>query len=98
MKTSVRTPRSVMEARHKGPARKPSVSGFPRRYPIGAELLPTGGVHFRVWAPKCERVELQLSEGAEFSSAASTLLEMQREEHGHFSVSVPKASAGMRYR
>jgi len=69
-----------------------------RRYPIGAEVLPNGGVHFRVWAPKCERVELQLSEGAEFSSATNKLVEMKHEEQGYFSVFVPKSSAGMLYK
>jgi maltooligosyltrehalose trehalohydrolase len=98
MKTSIRAPRSVTEARHKGSSPKPPLSGIPRRYPIGAEMLPSGGAHFRVWAPKCERVELQLSEGAKISSGASKLIEMKQEEHGYFSVSAPKTSVGMRYK
>jgi len=61
-------------------------------------MLPAGGVHFRVWAPKSERVELQLSEGAEFSSASTKLVEMKQEEQGYFSASVPKATAGMLYK
>ena len=28
----------------------------PRRYPVGAELSPDGGVHVRVWAPVRKRV------------------------------------------
>jgi 1,4-alpha-glucan branching enzyme len=29
-----------------------------RRLPVGAEALPGGGVHFRVWAPRRRRVEV----------------------------------------
>ena len=29
-----------------------------RRYPVGAEVSPDGGVHFRVWAPSRKRVRL----------------------------------------
>jgi maltooligosyltrehalose trehalohydrolase len=39
-----------------------------------------------------------MSEGAEFSSTTSTLVEMKREEQGYFSVYVPKASAGTLYK
>jgi hypothetical protein len=31
-----------------------------RRYPIGAELIGPDEVHFRVWAPKAQRVDLVL--------------------------------------
>ena len=37
-----------------------SSAGIKRRLPIGAEALPTGGVHFRVWTPRCGRVEVVL--------------------------------------
>src|SRR5262249_25961076 len=73
-------------------------SDYVRRYPIGAEVMPKGGVHFRVWAPKSEGVQIQLSEGLQFSSGADKLLEMEAEEGGYFSVHVPKASAGMLYK
>ncbi|HEY4593275.1 MAG TPA: hypothetical protein VIJ61_12755, partial [Thermoanaerobaculia bacterium] len=33
----------------------------PRRLPVGAEIAP-GGVHFRVWAPRCEKVEVVFEE------------------------------------
>lgn len=29
-----------------------------RRFPVGPEVLPAGGTHFRVWAPSCRRVEV----------------------------------------
>jgi 1,4-alpha-glucan branching enzyme len=35
---------------------------FSRRLPVGAEILPEGGVHFRVWAPDRKKVEVLLEE------------------------------------
>ncbi len=37
--------------------------GWTRRLPIGAEVLPSGGVHFRVWAPRQRTVEVVLQAG-----------------------------------
>ena len=39
-----------------------------RQLPIGAEALPEGGVHFRVWAPRCRRVEVVIEGGRGCSS------------------------------
>jgi maltooligosyltrehalose trehalohydrolase len=64
-----------------------------RRLPIGAEVLPGGGVHFRVWAPHRRRVEVVTeSEGAE----ASTVL--RAEDGGYFSGLAVQAGAGTLYR
>jgi maltooligosyltrehalose trehalohydrolase len=60
-----------------------------RRLPLGAEILPTGGVHFRVWAPRREHVDVQIGE-------ARTPL--QRDGDGYFAGVVPHASAGTRYK
>src|SRR5262249_22070617 len=98
MKTSPPISRSRRGAKRKESQAISSGSDYVRRYPIGAEVMPNGGVHFRVWAPKCERVELVLSEGAEFSPTTSKLVEMKQEEQGYFSVFVPKLSAGMLYK
>ena len=69
-----------------------------RRLPVGAEVQPDGGVHFRVWAPKRMRVEVVLLSGPgahqENSPAA---VELNREEHGYFSALVPQAAAGTIY-
>ena len=35
-----------------------------RRLPIGAEVLGDGEVHFRVWAPRSQRVEVIIGGGA----------------------------------
>src|SRR5690349_21332183 len=37
-----------------------------RRLPVGAEVLPEGGAHFRVWAPRRRRVAIVLERGGEF--------------------------------
>ena len=33
-----------------------------RRLPVGAEVQASGGVHFRVWAPRRKRVEIMLEQ------------------------------------
>jgi maltooligosyltrehalose trehalohydrolase len=78
-----------------------------RRLPIGAELGPGDGTHFRVWAPKRRRVEVVVepapaptgipaSAGAGDRVASSSAL--RPEEGGHFSGLVPGVGAGARYR
>jgi maltooligosyltrehalose trehalohydrolase len=66
-----------------------------RRLPIGAEVVDGGGggggVHFRVWAPKRDRVEV-ITAGC----AASLTRETDRE--GYFSGLVESARAGDRYK
>jgi maltooligosyltrehalose trehalohydrolase len=42
--------------------RRPGSPPAWRRLPVGAELAPKGGVHFRVWAPRAERVSVQLGD------------------------------------
>ena len=60
-----------------------------RRLPIGAEVAPSGGVHFRVWAPKRRRVEVE-SDGA--------FTELERDAHGYFAGLVPGLANGSRYK
>ncbi|HEV3444979.1 MAG TPA: malto-oligosyltrehalose trehalohydrolase [Gemmataceae bacterium] len=66
-----------------------------RRLPIGAEALPQGGVAFRVWAPRCQRVQV-VFEGD--SSSRGGGLELSRESNGYFSGFAAAAKAGDRYR
>ncbi len=61
-----------------------------RRYPIGAEVQPGGGTHFRVCAPKRRRVEVAIEGG----DAA----ELIRDERGYFSGLAEHAAHGTRYR
>ncbi|MBI4527888.1 MAG: malto-oligosyltrehalose trehalohydrolase [Deltaproteobacteria bacterium] len=72
-------------------------SGLPtthRRYPIGAERVPTGEVHFRVWSPRSKTMEVVVETG----SAANTATRLSPEENGYFSGVVPGCKAGDLYR
>jgi maltooligosyltrehalose trehalohydrolase len=64
---------------------------FRRRLPVGAELQPGGGVHFRVWAPRRRSVEVVLD-------AAGGPVALEPERGGYFSALVRQAAAGARYR
>jgi maltooligosyltrehalose trehalohydrolase len=61
-----------------------------RRLPIGAEPQPGGGFRFRLWAPRCHEVAVEI-EGLDPAL-------MTPELDGYFSCRVPEAQAGMRYR
>ena len=61
-----------------------------RRLPIGAEPQPDGGVHFRLWAPRCRDVRVEI-EGLKPAALGA-------ETGGYFSLWSPAAQAGMRYR
>jgi maltooligosyltrehalose trehalohydrolase len=56
---------------------------------IGAEVLPEGGVRFRVWAPRRSRVEVILE--------GKTGYELRGEANGYFSCDVVKAGEGTLY-
>jgi maltooligosyltrehalose trehalohydrolase len=65
-----------------------------RRLPVGAEPVPQGGVHFRVWAPAAERVTVVLEDGP----GAPAAIVLDAEPGGYFSGLAPEASAGTLYR
>jgi maltooligosyltrehalose trehalohydrolase len=58
--------------------------------PVGAEPQSDGGVHFRVWAPQCHEIIVEIES---LEPAA-----LQVEADGYFSLRSPAARAGMRYR
>src|SRR4029077_10623877 len=61
-----------------------------RRHPAGAEILPSGEAHFRVWAPRRRTVKVALEgRGATALSADAA---------GYFSGAVPEAHAGSLYK
>jgi maltooligosyltrehalose trehalohydrolase len=61
-----------------------------RRLPVGAEPQADGGVHFRVWAPRCDEIAVEIED---LEPAA-----LQPEADGYFSLWSPTGRAGMRYR
>lgn len=65
-----------------------------RRLPVGAELQPTGGVHFRVWAPRRTQVTVVVFDGDGKQLAAESLA---AEGGGYYAGLVADATAGMRY-
>ena len=68
-----------------------------RRFPIGAEALPGGGVDFRVWAPRCHKVEAIML-GERTTGPAVAAIELQAETGGYFGGSCREAAPGWLYR
>ena len=68
--------------------------GLTRRLPIGAEVLPGAGVHFRIWAPKCEHLDVV------FEDRAETLepLGLSSEGNGYYSGIAINPGDGALYR
>ena len=66
-----------------------------RRYPIGAELIGLDQAHFRVWAPKAQRVDLVL-EASAAKTPKQTFHALEAERGGYFSGSA-NTGAGARY-
>src|SRR5712691_8989258 len=64
----------------------------PRRLPVGAELLPSGDTHFRVWAPRRRQVEVALEGGPE------RVAPLAGEGNGYFSGTVARVGAGTLYK
>ncbi len=71
-----------------------SVPTTKRRLPIGAEVVPDGGVDFRVWAPKRRRVTVAFGPTPD---AIDQTLALEQEPGGYFSGFAPQAAAGTRY-
>jgi len=61
-----------------------------RRLEFGADCVSGGGVHFRVWAPKCARVDVVFDDGA--------VVPLVAEDEGCFAGEVAQAGVGARYR
>ena len=66
-----------------------------RRLPVGAEPMPGGGVHFRVWAPKRKTVEVVI-EGGPGQGIGPVRLES--EGNGYHSGQIGRAGPGTLYR
>lgn len=70
----------------------PSVSL--RRLPVGAEVLSSGGTHFRVWAKRCQQVAVRVVD--EHNNVLDRIV-LEPEEGGYFSGSAAGVSAGDLY-
>jgi maltooligosyltrehalose trehalohydrolase len=73
-------------------------STFHRRLPVGAEVQPQGGAHFRVYAPKWRRVEVVLEDVGGEEQKSVALQSEDAENSGYFSGLVKEAAARTRYR
>jgi maltooligosyltrehalose trehalohydrolase len=70
-----------------------------RRLPIGAEVMPGGGVHFRVWAPRRRKVEVVLEGGPGSDRDGRPLaISLDSENNGYFSGYAENAGDGTLYR
>ena len=69
--------------------------GRARRLPVGAEVLPQGGVHFRVWAPRRKSVKV-IIEGQ--AGREQQVIELGGEPDGYFSCTAKAAGDGALYR
>lgn len=79
----------------------PDATSTRRRLPIGAEVQPEGGVHFRVWAPLRKKVEVVLESppgGHAPERPAAYPLAREPGDAGYFSARVAEAAASTRYR
>jgi maltooligosyltrehalose trehalohydrolase len=65
-----------------------------RRLPVGAEVQPGGGVHFRVWAPRRRSVHVVLEDGPGVGADVS----LSSAGGGYFSGWAEAAGAGTLYR
>lgn len=65
-----------------------------RKFPLGAELQPDGGAHFRVWAPASKTAAVELNGGR----GAPRTFPLAAEPGGYFSGHVGEAHAGSLYR
>jgi 1,4-alpha-glucan branching enzyme len=68
-----------------------------RHLAIGAEIVPEGGVHFRVWAPDRKNVDVIL-ESENHAPGQEVCSRLQPENDGYFAGHVAEAHAGARYR
>src|SRR5438105_15124750 len=75
-----------------------SASAKTRKLPIGAEVMPGGGVHFRVWAPACKWVTVEIDPKKDSHNGGAIALKLTPDKNGYFSVHAPGARSGMLYR
>jgi maltooligosyltrehalose trehalohydrolase len=77
---------------------EPARGSWRRRLPVGAEVQPGGGVHFRVWAPRCRQVEVLCERLAKEEGGPQLLVPLTPEADGYYAGFVPQAGPGTWYR
>jgi len=80
----------------KGQGRNLGQKKIERRFPVGSEITQEG-LHFRVWAPRREKVSVVLEKIAQNRRKPKSF-EMTPEEEGYFSALVRGAGPGSLYR
>src|SRR5690242_15305899 len=70
-----------------------------RRLPIGAELLPDGGTHFRVWAPNSRKVAVEILQSTDekHNNRGARRVDLRAEKNGYFSGVISDAGPGTLY-
>jgi maltooligosyltrehalose trehalohydrolase len=69
-----------------------------RRLPIGAELQPDGGVHFRVWAPRRKQVQVVVSDGGHTTGdRPDSAIPLELQADGYFAAHLPGVGASDLY-
>jgi len=97
MKESTALAERTAKAKKSASTAPPKDSGeYARKWPIGAEVMPGDGVHFRVWAPKSKKVRIELSPSADLKDART--FDLSPEKNGYFSGPAKEAGLGMYYR
>src|ERR1700730_16339194 len=61
--------------------------------PQGADVVPGGGVRFRLWAPNCKNIAVETRDGQEPARSVA----MVSTGDGWYETLVPHARAGTRY-
>jgi maltooligosyltrehalose trehalohydrolase len=70
-----------------------------RRLPVGAEVLPGGGVHFRVWAPRRKKVRAVIeTTTARDAATRPEAIDLSEEAEGYFTGAAQRAGDGTLYR
>lgn len=69
-----------------------------RSMPVGAEVLPTGEIYFRVWAPRRKKVEVVFEEESETGTKVSSIVELSTQSNGYFSGVCEEGREGSLYR
>lgn len=83
---------------HKNVQNKKAEIPYKRKYPIGSEVQPGGGVHFRVWAPDKKTVETAILGDSLGITSTQFYVPLSAEENGYFSGFIPEAGDGTCYK